>query len=392
MSKELITALNALEKENGISKEVMLDTIEKSLKDEFKNQFNTIENCEVVLDRITGDFHIYANRTVVDTVTPAEEMEENRGKKEAEKFVYGKEISYADAKKIKPDCQIGDVLRVEIKSEEFSRRAAKSAKGTIVQKIREEEKNAIYNEYHSKEHEIITGIVQRIDDKGNILVDIGRTQTTLKKNECVKGENYQRGDRIKLYVLEVSNGNKNNNNDPKADKEKSGPLVIRVSRKTPYLVKRLFEEEVAEIKDGVVKIVSIAREGINGARVKAIVNELGNEQIDIIEWDENPAQYIVNALSPAKVVSISACDDENGKKATVVVSDQQLSLAIGKAGQNVRLAAKLTGYGIDIKSESQIEDSAKPESDDETDIDDDMLVFSEDTDTQAETDADEVNE
>lgn len=415
MSKELITALNALEKENGISKEVMLDTIEKSLKDEFKNQFNTIENCEVVLDRITGDFHIYANRTVVDTVTPAEEMEENRGKKEAEKFVYGKEISYADAKKIKPDCQIGDVLRVEIKSEEFSRRAAKSAKGTIVQKIREEEKNAIYNEYHSKEHEIITGIVQRIDDKGNILVDIGRTQATLKKNECVKGENYQRGDRIKLYVLEVSNGNKNNNNDPKADKEKSGPLVIRVSRKTPYLVKRLFEEEVAEIKDGVVKIVSIAREegsrtkisvkaevpnvdpvgacvGINGARVKAIVNELGNEQIDIIEWDENPAQYIVNALSPAKVVSISACDDENGKKATVVVSDQQLSLAIGKAGQNVRLAAKLTGYGIDIKSESQIEDSAKPESDDETDIDDDMLVFSEDTDTQAETDADEVNE
>jgi len=145
MSKELITALNALEKENGISKEVMLDTIEKSLKDEFKNQFNTIENCEVVLDRITGDFHIYANRTVVDTVTPAEEMEENRGKKEAEKFVYGKEISYADAKKIKPDCQIGDVLRVEIKSEEFSRRAAKSAKGTIVQKIREEEKNAIMN-------------------------------------------------------------------------------------------------------------------------------------------------------------------------------------------------------------------------------------------------------
>ena len=269
MSKELITALNALEKENGISKEVMLDTIEKSLKDEFKNQFNTIENCEVVLDRITGDFHIYANRTVVDTVTPAEEMEENRGKKEAEKFVYGKEISYADAKKIKPDCQIGDVLRVEIKSEEFSRRAAKSAIGTIVQKIREEEKNAIYNEYHSKEHEIITGIVQRIDDKGNILVDIGRTQTTLKKNECVKGENYQRGDRIKLYVLEVSNGNKNNNNDPKADKEKSGPLVIRVSRKTPYLVKRLFEEEVAEIKDGVVKIVSIARE--EGSRTKISV-------------------------------------------------------------------------------------------------------------------------
>ena len=422
MSKELIAALNALEKENGISKEVMLDTIEKSLKDEFKNQFNTTDNCEVELDRVTGEFHIYANRTVVEEVTPAEQMEENRGKKEAEKFVYGKEIALADAKKIKPDCQIGDVLKIEIKSEEFSRRAAKSAKGTIVQKIREEEKTAIFNEYHSKEHEIITGIVQRIDDKGNILVDIGRTQTTLKKNECVKGENYQRGDRIKLYVLEVSNGGKNT--DSKSDKEKSGPLVIRVSRKTPLLVKRLFEEEVSEIKDGIVKIVSIAREegsrtkiavktdapnvdpvgacvGINGARVKAIVNELGNEQIDIIEWDENPAQYIVNALSPAKVVSISAYyDDENAKKATVVVSDQQLSLAIGKAGQNVRLAAKLTGYGIDIKSESQMEEALEAEGEefeeapdhdeaqdfneaqdfDEAQDEDDLLTFTEDTD------------
>ena len=401
MSKELIAALNALEKENGISKEVMLDTIEKSLKDEFKNQFNTTENCEVELDRVTGEFHIYANRTVVEEITPAEQLEENKGKKEAEKFVYGKEIALADAKKIKPDCQIGDVLKIEIKSEEFSRRAAKSAKGTIVQKIREEEKAAIFNEYHSKEHEIITGIVQRIDDKGNILVDIGRTQTTLKKNECVKGENYQRGDRIKLYVLEVSNGNRNA--DSKGDKEKSGPLVIRVSRKTPLLVKRLFEEEVSEIKDGTVKIVSIAREegsrtkiavktdvpnvdpvgacvGINGARVKAIVNELGNEQIDIIEWDENPAQYIVNALSPAKVVSISAYyDDENAKKATVVVSDQQLSLAIGKAGQNVRLAAKLTGYGIDIKSESQMEEAEEALGDDAEELED-TLTFTEDTD------------
>ena len=401
MSKELIAALNALEKENGISKEVMLDTIEKSLKDEFKNQFNTTENCEVELDRVTGEFHIYANRTVVEEITPAEQLEENKGKKEAEKFVYGKEIALADAKKIKPDCQIGDVLKIEIKSEEFSRRAAKSAKGTIVQKIPEEEKAAIFNEYHAKEHEIITGIVQRSDDKGNILVDIGRTQTTLKKNECVKGENYQRGDRIKLYVLEVSNGNRNA--DSKGDKEKSGPLVIRVSRKTPLLVKRLFEEEVSEIKDGIVKIVSIAREegsrtkiavktdvpnvdpvgacvGINGARVKAIVNELGNEQIDIIEWDENPAQYIVNALSPAKVVSISAYyDDENAKKATVVVSDQQLSLAIGKAGQNVRLAAKLTGYGIDIKSESQMEEAEEALGDDVEELDD-TLTFTEDTD------------
>ena len=373
MSKELITALNALEKENGISKEVMLDTIEKSLKDEFKNQFNTIENCEVVLDRITGDFHIYANRTVVDTVTPAEEMEENRGKKEAEKFVYGKEISYADAKKIKPDCQLGDVITVEVKSEEFSRKAAKNAKNTIVQTIREQEKNALYNEYHSKEKELITGIIQRVADNGDLTIDLGRIQTVLKADDKFKDKKFVPGDRIKLYVVDVIN------------REKGGP-VVRVSRKSQELVKKLFEEEVTEIKDGVVEIMGIAREagsrtkmavranvpnvdpvgacvGINGARVKAIVNELGNEQIDIIEWDSNSAQLIVNALSPAKVVSAVADDEE--KKAKIVVSEQQLSLAIGKQGQNVRLAAKLTGYGIDIKSEAEPEEHTEEENLDE---------------------------
>lgn len=398
MSKELILALDALEKENGISKEVMLDTIEKSLREEFKQQFNTVDNCEVSLDRITGDFHIYAVRTVVDELTPGETTEDIK-KSQKLNIPYGKEILLADARKIDPSCNVGDTVKVEIKSEEFSRRAAKNAKGTIVQKIREEEKAAIYNEYHSKEHEIITGIVQRIDERGNVLVDIGKTQTTLKKNECVKGETFQRGDRIKLYVLEVSNGNKQQE-DSNGDKEKSGPLVIRVSRKTPLLVKRLFESEVSEIKDGIVKIVSIAREegsrtkiavkaedpnvdpvgacvGVNGARVRAIVNELGNEQIDVIEWSENPAQYIFNALSPAKAVSISAYDDENAKKATVVVSDQQLSLAIGKAGQNVRLAAKLTGYSIDIKSESAVEADGAKEA--ESDVDDEELVFTEET-------------
>lgn len=376
MNKELILALEALEKENGISKDIMLDTIEKSLREEFKQEFNTVDNCEVTLDRVTGDFHIYALRTVVDELTPGEAAEDAK-KSQKLNLPYGREILLEDAKKIDPKCQAGDIVKIEIKSEAFSRRAAKNAKGIIVQKIREEEKAAIYNEYHSKENEIITGIVQRIDEKGNVLVDIGRTQTTLRKNECVKGETFQRGDRIKLYVLEVSNSSKNANNTDK-DKEKSGSLVIKVSRKTPLLVKRLFEQEVSEIKDGIVKIVSIAREegsrtkiavkaedpnvdpvgacvGVNGARVRAIVNELGNEQIDVIEWSDNPAQYIFNALSPAKAVSISAYDDENLKKATVVVSDQQLSLAIGKAGQNVRLAAKLTGYSIDIKSESAME-------------------------------------
>jgi N utilization substance protein A len=300
----------------------------------------------------------------VEEVTIPEKTENT--KKNSEKYISATEIAIKDARKIKPDCQLGDIVTVEVKSEEFSRRAAKNAKGTIVQKIREEEKSAIYNEYHAKEKEIITGIVQRIDEKGNVLVDIGRTQTTLKVSDQVKGETFERGDRIKLYVVSVSN------------KEKPGTLV-KVSRTSPMLVERLFEEEVTEIKDGIVEIMGIAREagsrtkmavraklpnvdpvgacvGVNGARVKAIVNELGNEQIDIIEWDENPAQLIVNALSPAKVVSATADDEE--KKAQIVVSDQQLSLAIGKSGQNVRLAAKLTGFGIDIKSEAQVNEAS----------------------------------
>ena len=373
MNKELIAALDLLEKENGISKEVMFDAIEKSLMDEYKTQFNTVENGRVVLDRVTGDFHIYSDRKVVEQVIIPENTDNN--KRNTEKYISATEISLADARKIKPGCQVGDIVTVEVKSEEFSRRAAKNAKGTIVQKIREEEKAAIYNEYHAKEKEIITGVVQRIDEKGNILVDIGRTQTTLKVNEQVPTEHFERGDRIKLYVVSVSN------------KEKPGTLV-KVSRVSPMLVERLFEEEVTEIKDGIVEIMGIAREagsrtkmavrakipnvdpvgacvGINGARVKAIVNELGNEQIDIIEWDENPAQLIVNALSPAKVVSAMANDEE--KKAEIVVSEQQLSLAIGKSGQNVRLAAKLTGFGIDIKSEAaaNAEDEACEDFDEE---------------------------
>ena len=392
MNKELIAALDLLEKENGISKEVMFDAIEKSLMDEYKTQFNTVENGRVVLDRVTGDFHIYSDRKVVEQVIIPENTDNN--KRNTEKYISATEISLADARKIKPGCQVGDIVTVEVKSEEFSRRAAKNAKGTIVQKIREEEKAAIYNEYHAKEKEIITGVVQRIDEKGNILVDIGRTQTTLKVNEQVPTEHFERGDRIKLYVVSVSN------------KEKPGTLV-KVSRVSPMLVERLFEEEVTEIKDGIVEIMGIAREagsrtkmavrakipnvdpvgacvGINGARVKAIVNELGNEQIDIIEWDENPAQLIVNALSPAKVVSAMANDEE--KKAEIVVSEQQLSLAIGKSGQNVRLAAKLTGFGIDIKSEAaaNAEDEAGEDFDEE-------LSFTEADDIEADNiDAEDV--
>ena len=288
---------------------------------------------------------------------------------EWEKMRKAAEAALEDARKIKPDCQLGDVITVEVKSEEFSRKAAKNAKNTIVQTIREQEKNALYNEYHSKEKELITGIVQRVADNGDLTIDLGRLQTVLKADDKFKDKKFVPGDRIKLYVVDVIN------------REKGGP-VVRVSRKSQELVKKLFEEEVTEIKDGVVEIMGIAREagsrtkmavranvanvdpvgacvGINGARVKAIVNELGNEQIDIIEWDSNSAQLIVNALSPAKVVSAVADDEE--KKAKIVVSEQQLSLAIGKQGQNVRLAAKLTGYGIDIKSEAEPEEHTEEE-------------------------------
>ena len=368
MNKELILALDALEKENGISKEIMLDSIEKSLMDEYKAEFDKADNGRVELDRKTGDFHIYSDRKVVEKLVFPETADPNK-KKENEKRVSGTEIALEDARKIKPDCQIGDIITVEVKSEEFSRKAAKNAKNTIVQTIRVAEKESLYREFHEKEKEVITGVVQRISDNGDMTIDLGRTQTILKADEKFNDKEFKCGDRIKVYVVSVTN------------KEKNGP-IIRISRKSQELVKKLFEEEVTEIKDGVVEIMGIAREagsrtkmavratvpnvdpvgacvGINGARVKAVVNELGNEQIDIIEWDSNPAQYIVNALSPAKVVSAEADDEE--KKAKIIVSEQQLSLAIGKSGQNVRLAAKLTGYGIDIKSESAAEQDAEDE-------------------------------
>ena len=322
MNKELIMALDALEKENGIDKEIMFAAIEKSLMDEYKAEFDKADNGRVELDRRTGDFHIYSDRTVVEEVI----VPENRENKK-EKYVSGTDIALEDARKIKPDCQLGDVITVEVKSEEFSRKAAKN---TIVQTIREQEKNALYNEYHSKEKELITGIVQRVADNGDLTIDLGRLQTVLKADDKFKDKKFVPGDRIKLYVVDVIN------------REKGGP-VVRVSRKSQELVKKLFEEEVTEIKDGVVEIMGIAREA--GSR--------------IIEWDSNSAQLIVNALSPAKVVSAVADDEE--KKAKIVVSEQQLSLAIGKQGQNVRLAAKLTGYGIDIKSEAEPEEHTEEE-------------------------------
>ena len=387
MNKELILAIEALEKENGIDKEIMFDAIEKSLMDEYKAEFDKADNGRVVLDRRTGDFHIYSDRTVVEEVEVPEFLDTKKGK-----YVSGTEIALADARKIKPGCQLGDVITIEVKSEEFSRKAAKNAKNTIVQTIREQEKNALYNELHAKEKEIVTGVVQRINDNGDMTIDIGRTQAVLKADDNFKDKQFKCGDRIKVYVASVSN------------RERSG-LSVKISRKSQEIVKKLFEEEVTEIKDGTVEIMAIAREagsrtkmavranvphvdpvgacvGINGARVKNIVNELGNEQIDIVEWDDNPAQLIVNALSPAKVVSAVA--DEEEKKAKIIVSEQQLSLAIGKSGQNVRLAAKLTGYGIDIKSE------ADPEAFADMDKDNAEIVYGEDSEGYDDNQADNV--
>ena len=387
MNKELILAIEALEKENGIDKEIMFDAIEKSLMDEYKAEFDKADNGRVVLDRRTGDFHIYSDRTVVEEVEVPEFLDTKKGK-----YVSGTEIALADARKIKPGCQLGDVITIEVKSEEFSRKAAKNAKNTIVQTIREQEKNALYNELHAKEKEIVTGVVQRINDNGDMTIDIGRTQAVLKADDNFKDKQFKCGDRIKVYVASVSN------------RERSD-LSVKISRKSQELVKKLFEEEVTEIKDGTVEIMAIAREagsrtkmavranvphvdpvgacvGINGARVKNIVNELGNEQIDIVEWDDNPAQLIVNALSPAKVVSAVA--DEEEKKAKIIVSEQQLSLAIGKSGQNVRLAAKLTGYGIDIKSE------ADPEAFADMDKDNAEIVYGEDSEGYNDNQADDV--
>ncbi len=369
MNSELLTALDALEKETGISKEIMFDTIENALFEEYKTQYDETSNCRVVVDRENGGLHIYSDRVVVPDDFDFEQKmreseDENTNPKKEKKINQGKYITLSEALKIKEDAVIGDTVVVELKSDSFTRIASKSAKNKIVQKIREEQKLALYNEYKAKKGTLVTGRVQRVDDKGNVLLDLGKIQEDLRVEEQVPGEVYRTGDRLRVCIKEVDN------------KEKRG-VRIKLSRKAPELVKCLYEEGITEIAKGIVEIKGVAREagsrtklavmsndpqvdplgacvGHSGERVRKIIEELGGtEQIDVVNWDENPAQFIVNALSPAKVVSISA--DEDDKKAKLVVADHQLSLAIGKAGQNVRLAAKLTGYGIDIKSESQVE-------------------------------------
>ncbi len=346
MNSELMEALNILEREKNISKEALLEAIEQSLLQACKNHYGKADNVKVTIDPETCDFTVMAEKTVV------EEVEDPVT-----------EISLSDAKMRDSKYELGDIVNVEIKSREFGRIATQNAKNVILQKIREEERKVLYNEYYCKEREVVTGIVQRYLGR-NVSINLGKVDSILNENEMVKGETFRPTERIKVYVLEVKD-------TPK------GPKIL-VSRTHPELVKRLFENEVTEVKDGTVEIKCIAREagnrtkmavwskdpdvdpvgacvGVNGSRVNSIVDELRGEKIDIINWDENPALLIENALSPAKVIYVAADNDE--KTAQVVVPDFQLSLAIGKEGQNARLAARLTGYKIDIKSESQaIED------------------------------------
>ena len=346
MNTELLEALDILEKEKSISKDTLLEAIEQSLIQACKNHFGKADNVHVNINPETCDFGVYAEKTVVEEVTDPV-----------------MEISLANAKMMNSQYDLGDVVNVEIKSKEFGRIATQNAKNVILQKIREEERKVIFNQYYGKEKDVVTGIVQRSLGR-NYSINLGKADAILTENEQVKTEVFRPTERIKLYILEVKD-------TPK------GPKIL-VSRTHPELVKRLFEAEVTEVKDGTVEIKSIAREagsrtkiavwsndpdvdpvgacvGMNGARVNAIVEELRGEKIDIINWSDNPALLIENALSPAKVISVMADPDE--KTAMVIVPDYQLSLAIGKEGQNARLAARLTGFKIDIKSETQARES-----------------------------------
>ena len=349
MNKELLEALNILEKEKEISKETLFEAIENSLMTACKNHFGKADNITVQIDRNTCDYLVYATKEIVATPDDVED----------DLLL----ICLDDAKKLNKKAEVGLKINVKIESKEFGRIATQNAKNVILQKIREEERSVIYNQFFEKEKDVMTGIVQRYSGK-NISIDLGKADALLTEAEQVKGEVFRPTEHIKVYILEVKN-------TPK------GPRIT-VSRTHPELVKRLFEAEVTEIQDGTVEIMSIAREagsrtkmavrtnnpnvdavgacvGKNGERVNAIVEELRGEKIDIVNWDENPGNFIQNALSPAKIVAVFADPDE--KTAKVVVPDYQLSLAIGKEGQNARLAARLTGYKIDIKSETQAKDA-----------------------------------
>lgn len=354
MNKELLSAIEYLSKEKGVTADVICDSLEAVLITAYKKEYDGNPNATVRLDRLTGDYSIVSPKTVVAEVAD----EEN-------------EISLEDARAIDKGYEEGDEILVDVTPKNFGRIAAQAAKQVMIQRLREAERNIVYDEFYGRTDDIITGIIQRIEQK-NVYIDLSKAEAVLPYSEQIPTEEYTVGQRIKCYVVEVRNS-------PKG-------AQIQLSRTHPGLLKRLFELEVPEIYDGVVELHSVAREpgkrskiavysrdpnvdcvgacvGPKGARVQNIVMELQNEKIDIVKWDEDPAVYIANALSPAQVVSVTI--DEGAKSSVVVVPDYQLSLAIGKAGQNARLAAKLTNWKIDIKSESQAEDGDVATGDDD---------------------------
>lgn len=342
MNMEFIEALHELEKDRGISAEILFEAIEAALISAYKKNFASLQNVRVHIDRMTGEFKVFSRKTVV------EEVEDSRT-----------QVSVEEARKIDPNYILEDIVEYEVTPREFGRIAAQTAKQVVVQRIREAERGMIYDEYVNREGDIVTGVVQRYDQK-NVIVDLGKVEAVLMAQEQIPGETYQSFERIKTYVVEVK-------------KTTKGPQIM-LSRTHPGLIRRLFELEVPEIHDGLVEIKGVSREagarskiavysrdpnvdpvgacvGPKGSRVQTIVSELKGEKIDIVNYSAYPEEYVANALSPAKVVGVYPKPNE--KVALVVVPDYQLSLAIGKEGQNARLAAKLTSWKIDIKSESQ---------------------------------------
>lgn len=342
MNTEFIEALVQIEKEKGISKDILLDALEASLISAYKKNYGSSQNVAVNIDRDTGEVKVFSKKIVTDDVK--DEL---------------LEISIEEAREINPTAKIGDILSIEVTPKKFGRIAAQTAKQVVMQRIREAERDLIFEEYAGRETDIVTGVIQRFDKK-NVIIDLGKIEAILPATEQISFEEYVPGSRIKVYILEVK-------------KTTKGPLIT-VSRSHPGLVKRLFELEVPEIYEGIVEIKGIAREagsrtkiavyskdenvdplgscvGPKGSRVQSVVDELHGEKIDIIKWDKDPAIFISNALSPAKVLNVII--EEHNKTARVTVSENQLSLAIGKEGQNARLAAKLTGWKIDIKSDDE---------------------------------------
>ncbi|MFJ3387295.1 MULTISPECIES: transcription termination factor NusA [Lysinibacillus] len=368
MSSDLLDALNALEEQKGISRDVLIEAIEAALVTAYKRNFNQAQNVRVDLNLDKGSIRVFSRKDVV------EEVEDDR-----------LQISEEDAKAINPAYQLEDVVEQEVTPRNFGRIAAQTAKQVVTQRVREAERGLIYEQYVDREDDIVTGVVERLDAR-NIYVGLGKVEAALPQNEQIQGETYHPHERIKVYITKV-------------ERTTRGPQVI-VSRTHPGLLRRLFEMEVPEIYEGIVEIKSIAREagdrskisvyahneevdpvgscvGAKGARVQTIVNELNGEKIDIVEWSEDPVVFVANALSPSKVLDVQVNEEE--KSTTVVVPDYQLSLAIGKRGQNARLAAKLTGWKIDIKSETDARElgiypSATstfiPAEDEESDFDD----------------------